>query len=120
MWGPSCDGETTRDQRLDPRYVYFVRTCGFTFEFHSTDQLHTCLRYFSLRIRPSSRIPWDQLGDYGGDQDETQRWFERLPQELLKESKRLRVVKALEKAGAAFLDTRANKPIQTDGAPRRR
>ena len=100
--------------------MYFVRTCGFTLEFHSTEQLHTCLRYFSLKIRPSSRIPWDQLGDYGGDQTETQRWFDRLPQWLLKESKRLRAVKALESAGAAFRDAPANKAIQTDAASRRR
>ena len=115
MWGPGCDVETTRDQKLDPRFVYFVRACGFTFEFHSTDQLDTCLRYFSTKIRPSSRIPWDQLGNYGGDSSECQRWFDKLPQELFKDSRRTRVVKALEKARLAFVESQAGRALRRHG-----
>ena len=117
MWGEGCEAETTRDQVLDPRSVYFVRTCSFTFEFHSIAQLSTCLAYFSQKVRPSSLIPWEQLGSYGGDQTETQRWFDRLPQWLLKETKRLRVMKALQEALTAFGHTQANTAMPTDRPP---
>jgi hypothetical protein len=51
--------------------VYFVRVCSFTFEFHSREQIRTCLAYYSKKIHPSSRI------DIGGaDSWEVQRWFE--------------------------------------------
>lgn len=102
MWGAGCEADTTRDQALDPCSVYFVRTCSFTFEFHSIAQLNICLAYFSQKLRPSSRLRWEELGAHGGDQTETQRWFDRLPQWLLKETKRLRVVRALQEGLAGF------------------
>ncbi len=78
-------------------YVYFVRVCSFTFEFHSIEQIKLCLAYFDKKIHLSSRI------DIGGaDSWEVQRWYERLPMYLLEEPKRLRVVKALTSATKVF------------------
>jgi len=102
MWGAGCEVNETRDLTLDPRWVYFVRECGFTFEFHSLGQLAVCLDYLSKKTRPSTRIPSVDLTDYGGDHSETQRWFERLPQWLFAETKRTRLVKALEQARRSF------------------
>lgn len=98
MWGEGCAEETSPDPTLAPRWVYFVNVCSFTFEFHSFAQIEACLRYYSQKVRPSTRIPWEDLPNYGGDHSEAQRWFERLPQWLLKEPKRVKVVKALERA----------------------
>jgi hypothetical protein len=72
------------------RWVYFVRVCSFTFEFHSIEQIRMCLDYYSQKIHASSRM------DIGSaDSWEMQRWFERLPMYLLEETKRQKVVKAL-------------------------
>jgi hypothetical protein len=78
-------------------YVYFVRVCSFTFEFHSIEQIKICLEYFEKKIHPSSRI---EIG--GADSWEVQRWYERLPMYLLEEPTRLRVVKALMSAIKVF------------------
>lgn len=102
MWGEGGETEVSADARLDPRQVYFVRVCRFTFEFHTVAQIDVCRAFFSQKIRPSSRVPWDELKHWGGDTWECQRWFDKLPQWLLKESKRLRVVKALERARDTF------------------
>lgn len=85
-------------------WVYFVRVCSFTFEFHSLKQIEACLEYYSRKIQPSSRIAWKELPLYGGDHSETQRWYERLPMYLLEEPKRLKVVKALGSAIKQFED----------------
>jgi hypothetical protein len=79
------------------RWVYFVRVCSFTFEFHSVDQIRACLDYYSQKIHPSSRL------DVGSaDSSEMQRWYERLPMHLLEEPKRQKVVKALSLALEEF------------------
>jgi len=78
------------------REVWFVRVCSFTFVFHGLSQVEACLDYYRKKVRPSSRIPGDRLGDYGGDHGERQRWFERLPMYLLEEPKRKKVVAALQ------------------------
>ena len=99
-WGAPSPQQRARHQRaptLEPHSVAFVRVAGFTFEFHSVAQIQTCLQYFAAKHQPSSRLPV-HAGNYGGDQSETQRWFERLPQFLREESKRLQVVAALEEA----------------------
>ena len=100
MWGNGCEQDESRDQRLDPTWVYLVRTCSFTFEFHSLAQLETCLAYYSEKTHPSSRLSTAETG--GADHWEIQRWFERLPQELLAASKRAKVVDALKKALVMF------------------
>jgi hypothetical protein len=83
--------------------VYFVRVCGFTFEFHSIEQIEVCLKFFSQKVRPSSmirfseadrRIQWLHWA--------AQRWFERLPMQLLEERRRVRIVPALKQALATF------------------
>ena len=79
------------------RWVYLVRVCSFTFEFHSIEQVKACLDYYSRKIHPSSRM------DIGAaDSWEMQRWFERLPMYLLEEPKRQKVVKALSVALKEF------------------
>jgi len=79
------------------RWVYFVRVCSFTFEFHSIEQIKASHDYYSQKVHPSSRM------DIGAaDSWEMQRWFERLPMYLLEEPKRQRVVKALTSALKEF------------------
>jgi hypothetical protein len=83
--------------------VYFVRVCGFTFEFHSLEQLKACLEFFSQKVRPSSMIKFSE-----SDRSihwlhwVCQRWFERLPMQLLEERRRVRIVPALKKALTQF------------------
>ena len=84
-----------------PRWVFFVRVCSFTFEFHSLKQIEACLEYYSQKIRASSRLPGYNERDYG-DHWEAQRWYEQLPMYLLEEPKRQKVVKALASALVQF------------------
>jgi hypothetical protein len=96
----------SRDPKLDPQDVYFVKVVGFTFEFHSLEQMRIALGYFSQKVRPSSRIPnfpSDEILHY-----EAQRWYDRLPMKLLRESSRLQIVKALSAALAMFSGERTN------------
>lgn len=86
----------SRDPKLDPGPAYFVRVCGFTFEFWSVDQIEAALQFYLARVHPGSRMPtW-------GEHDVTQRWYERVPQHLQANGKRERVVKALERALREF------------------
>ena len=82
---------------LLPSWVYFVRVCSFTFEFHSVAQINHCLEYYDRKLQSSSRM---NIG--GADHWETQRWFERLPMYLREEPKRKDVVKALAAALEQF------------------
>lgn len=78
---------------LHNHQVLKVRACGFTFEFHSFEQLQACLDFYARKIQPSSRV------DIGGaDHWEAQRWFERLPMYLREEKNRVQIVTALERA----------------------
>jgi len=70
-----------------------VRVASFTFHFFSIAQIRDCLAYYSQRVHQSSRV---SVG--AADHWEVQRWFERLPMYLLEERKRVKVVKALERA----------------------
>jgi hypothetical protein len=103
MYGPGLDVDRSRDQKLDPYRVYFVEVCSFTFEFHSLDQLRSCLDYYMQKVHPSTRIPGKDLGSYSGDHWETQRWYEKLPMKLLNNHCRPKVVKALERALSDFM-----------------
>ena len=111
MWGEGAQPDETRDERLDPHSVYFVRACSFQFEFHSLDQLQACLEYFSRKVQPTSRIPHNELRNCGGDHSEMQRWFERLPMKLMDNHRRPRIVSALRTAVEDFTRT-ANKPLR--------
>ena len=95
--GPSKIDRYWRNPTLEPHRVLRVEVAGFTFEFHDLMQIQACLEYYSTKVHPSGRLPVAK-GDYGGDHAETQRWYERLPGYLREESKRLRVVDALQRA----------------------
>lgn len=73
-------------------WVYFVRECSFTFQFVSLEQLEAAISYFSLKVHPSTRRFNNGLEHYW------QLWFERLPAGLTGGTKRIRILKALEKA----------------------
>ncbi len=77
--------------------VCLVTVCSFTFIFHSIEQLALCLDYYRREHQPSSRLPV-YTENFGGDHWEMQRWFEQLPQYLLEKPKRMKVIKALERA----------------------
>jgi len=93
---PPSIGRHYRSPTLEPHRVTFVRVEGFTFEFHSLEQIQACLRYYQQKTLPSGRISSRQMA--GGDRWEFQRWYVRLPGELRRDSKRLKVVQALEEA----------------------
>jgi len=65
--------------------------------------LKVCLEFFSKKVRPSSRIQFSEA-----DRKihwlhwVCQRWFERLPMQLLEERRRVRIVPALKKALTQF------------------
>jgi hypothetical protein len=85
-----------RAPTLTPYKVCLVDVCGFTFVFHSLLQLRVCLEYYTQEHHPSSRLPV-YTENLGGDHNEMQRWFEKLPQFLLEKGKRAKVVAALER-----------------------
>src|SRR5437867_7343304 len=117
--GEGAQPELSREERLDPHSVYFVRTCCFEFEFHSLDQLQACLAYFSRKIQPTSRIPEKDLPNYGGDHSEVQRWFERLPMKLMDNHRTPKVATALRSALEDFKKISANKSVQATAGMRR-
>jgi hypothetical protein len=86
-----------RAPSLSSYKVCLVTVHGFTFMFHSVGQIELCLQYYSREHHPTSRLPV-YTENLGGDHNETQRWFEKLPQFLLEKSKRSKVVAALRKA----------------------
>lgn len=93
-------------------WVYFVQVCSFTFTFVSVEQIAEYLQYYSHRIKPSSRGP--EFGDWpehswAGDHGERQSRFAKLPLYLYSESKRQKVVKALERALRQFTQARDAK-----------
>ena len=96
MWDEYPVPVNSRGHVTEP-WIYFVRVCSFTFEFHSIKQIEACLEYYSQKIHPSSRL---NIGS--ADAWEAQRWFERLPMYLLEEPKRQKVVKALCSALGEF------------------
>ena len=83
--------EPLRDRLLE-RQIYFVEVSGFTFQFVSVEQIRAALAYFTERIHRSSRQPDVVLEHYW------QSWYERLPQWLSEEPKRVKVISALLKA----------------------
>lgn len=76
-----------------PSFSYFVRVAGFTFEFASGEQIAACLAFLRTRIHPSSQIPV-----FAPEAGHWQAWHERLPANVLKGSKRQRVIAAMERA----------------------
>jgi hypothetical protein len=93
-----------RGPTISPHEVLFVSVCSFTFRFDTREQLQRVLRYYEQKTVPSSRQPESVWGLRGGDHDEAERWFEKLPLFLREEPKRLKVVKALRDARKMFAD----------------
>ena len=87
--------ELVKDRLIEQR-VYFVEVSGFTFQFVSVEQIHAAIAYFEERIHRSSKRPDVSMEHYW------QSWFERLPQWLSEEPKRVKVISALSKAIAEF------------------
>lgn len=104
MWGigifPPTD--SVSKYKPEPHNVYFVRECGFSFEFHNIEQVESCRDYYNKKIRPSTIITKGELNLYGGDQTETQRWFEKMPKKLNNNHNRPKILKALNKAIESF------------------
>ena len=100
---------SVRAPTLIPYKVCLVTVCGFTFVFHSIQQLQACLDYYGREHQPTSRLPV-YSGNYGGDHGETQRWFERLPQYLLESPKRAKVVSALKQALVEYSQVPGARP----------
>ena len=86
-----------RGGNIVPYRVCIVRVTDFEFIFHSVVQLELCLDYYRMPLLPSTRLPV-HTENLGGDQHETQRWFERLPGRLRAEGVRRKVVSTLESA----------------------
>ena len=108
--------DVSPDPAIVPVNSYFVRVCGFTFVFGSVAQIETVLAYYNRRIHPSSRLPDSEW--LRAEHEVVQRWFERLPQYLLEEPKRVRVVKALERALSEFDGDAGRSPVQESRASR--
>ena len=98
--------EPVESPHFDDRRMYFVAVSGFTFQFVSLDQLRECLDWFRQKIHPSSRLPNVTIEHYW------QRWYERLPKGLTKESKRKKIIVALENA---LLDFSVGKESKAGG-----
>jgi hypothetical protein len=111
---PPGIGRHYRAPTLEPHRVVLVRVEGFTFEFHSLDQIQACLAFYRQKTLPSGRLSSADMA--GGDHWEFQHWYERLPGELRRESKRTKVVQALEEASQLA----AQPAVAADGASRRR
>lgn len=80
----------------DREWRYFVRVCGFTFQFDSLPEIGIALDWFARKTHPSSQIrKWP-----GGcvDRWDSEPWYDRLPQDLMSNQKRPRVAKALQRA----------------------
>ncbi len=81
----------------DPEWIYYVEVCGFTFAFFSIEMIRAYLDYYSQKVLPS-RIRNTPHGNSRLRQDV----FTRLPLYLREEPKRLKVIKALQKALQEF------------------
>jgi hypothetical protein len=112
MWKEPFDPDRHHDHRergVGPHgagpatgWAYFVEVCGFTFEFMSLDHIRAALEYYSRKIHPSSRLPEYTNTNLCHERGEWQPWWGRVPLYLQEEPKRVKVVKALEKALETF------------------
>jgi hypothetical protein len=94
--------------RAWPEWIYYVEVCGFTFAFFSHEMIQEYLDFYSRKILPSSRFYGDFSHGSAGSVGDGQTRFERLPLRLRQESKRVRVVKALDKALQIFFDSESS------------
>ena len=102
----------TNENTLVPDRTYFVEVCGFTFRFSSPKHIEEYRAYYARKIHASSadgaerekrhyiktatggHFAWSNPGDHW---DRRTR-FDRLPLYLREEPKRLKVLKALQRA----------------------
>lgn len=101
---PNREWKGRPEFRAWPRWIYYVEVCRFRFAFFSIEMIREYLDFYSRKVLPTSRFygvspfssgPAASIGD-------GQTRFERLPLRLRQESKRVRVVKALERALQVF------------------
>jgi len=82
----------SRDNLID-KWVYFVSVCNFTFQFANIEQLKEAKNYFEQKIHKSnldiSHPPHEHY---------LHPWYCKLPKGITKDSKRTKVLKALNKA----------------------
>jgi hypothetical protein len=79
--------------------VVLVRVCGFTFIFHTVNEIRACLAFYARKLHPSTRSGVAEgmvARDEVAWRHEVERWYERLPLYLREEPNRLEVVAALE------------------------
>jgi hypothetical protein len=103
-----------RSDSLHTEWNYFVHVCAFKFCFTSLAQIEEYHAYFSQKVHPVSRDKFshpawdhekrriDRFAFADTHHGERQSKFDKLPLYLFEESKRIKVVKALEKALKEF------------------
>lgn len=96
MAGFGPDGGARVEGAAGRRSVYFVRECGFTFQFQSIEQLDETVRFLEVSVHPSSRVPNDTCEHW------YHRWFERLPAGLTARPMAERILRALRRARRAL------------------
>jgi len=101
LGGGAARARHHRSSTLFPHRVVLVNVCSFTFVFHSAEEIRACLDYYSRKVHPSSRSAAAAWAVARGEVTwrwEVERWYERLPLYLRKETKRSRVIIALQRA----------------------
>ena len=84
--------EKSRDNLID-KWVYFIDVCNFTFQFANINQVREAKNYFEQKTHKSNmEIGPSPIEHYWHP------WFCKLPKGITKETKRLKVLKALNKA----------------------
>lgn len=93
------DSSRYRQLYIQPinKWIYHVYVCRFTFVFFSLTDIPEYIKYYSTKILPTRRLNLPHI-----NHDMTQTRFNRLPLYLRANSKRPRVVKALQSALADF------------------
>lgn len=84
------------------RWIFYVHVCDFTFTFFSPEMIQQYIDFYRCKTLPSSRTHSEFSSGPAASVGEGQSKFERLPAHLRRPNKRLQVIKALEKAAAAF------------------
>ena len=79
------------------KWIYYVYVCRFTFVFFSLSEIPSYIQYYSTKILPTRCLRLPHC-----NHDMRQRRFNRLPLYLRSNSKRFRVIKALEVALTEF------------------
>ena len=98
------------ENALMPDWTYTIEVCSFTFEFRSLADVEEYLDYYRQKIHPSSADGAERkffvktafggylTSNHAGDHWDRNTRFNLLPLYLREEPKRLKVVKALERA----------------------